>query len=388
MFGSGYESALNPRLISIVADCSLKNVHYSQKKYLCPMHVLVIGQGIAGTWLSFFLEKAGIACTVIDEVKPNSASRVASGVINPVTGRQVTTTWQADVLLPFARQAYAEMEALLQQKLLSENGILAFPPTEQMLAAYDAKIAEGCTYVKRFDGGPMHRNYFNYQQAEVLIQPAYGIDLQQMLSGWRQHLYTQGRLAEGAFVEQNLEVLPHKVVYGGLQADYVFYCQGVEAAQSAYWQGLPFSFNKGEALLVEIDGLPRGHMYKFGITTLVPWHTGAWWLGSTYDNHFTDDKPTPVFRQRMELFLQHTLKLPYRVTGHLAAIRPATVERRPFAGLHPVAQRVGILGGLGTKGVSLAPWLAMQLSQMLATGQMPEPTVDVRRFKRAFAASV
>lgn len=349
------------------------------------MHVLVIGQGIAGTWLSFFLEKAGISCTVMDAMQANSASRVASGVINPVTGRQVSVTWQADVLLPFARQAYTEMEALLQKKLLSENGIIAFPPTEQMLAAYDAKIAEGCVYVSRHGNGQMYQQYFTYHQPEVLIQPAYGIDLQQMLAGWRHYLAGQGRLVEAGFAEEKLEVSANKVIYGGLEADYVFYCQGVAAAGSVYWQGLPFSFNKGEALLVQIDGLPRGYLYKFGITTLVPWHTGAWWLGSTYDNHFTNDEPTPGFRQRMELFLQHTLKLPYTITGHLAAIRPATVERRPFAGLHPVAERVGILGGLGTKGVSLAPWLGWQISQLLATGQMPEPAVDVRRFRRAFA---
>jgi hypothetical protein len=39
---------------------------------------------------------------VIDESNPFTATKAASGVINPVTGRRIVRTWRIEELLPFA----------------------------------------------------------------------------------------------------------------------------------------------------------------------------------------------------------------------------------------------------------------------------------------------
>ena len=44
---------------------------------------------------------------------PESASRVAAGVLNPITGKYWVKTWKADQLFPFAHQSYAELGQLL-----------------------------------------------------------------------------------------------------------------------------------------------------------------------------------------------------------------------------------------------------------------------------------
>lgn len=348
------------------------------------MRVLIIGQGIAGTWLSYRLLKEGVEVMVMDAEKPNSATRVASGVINPVTGRQVVTSWMADILLPEAQKAYTELGDWLGVPGFKNCGILAFPPSEQMLVAYQQKIKGGSTYVSALNEPSEYANFFHYHFGTVHIQPAYWIDLQTLLTTYRERLKKNGMLIEEPFVEENLATSETGVVYQNIEADYIFYCQGVQIAHSPFWKGLPFSFNKGEALIVDIPGLPHGQIYKFGISTLVPWHSGKWWVGSTYDNRFSNEMPTDSFRQKMEIFLQQTLKVPFTILDHLAAIRPATIERRPFAGLHPYHQRVGILGGLGTKGVSLSPWLSRQLADFLLKGDPLHPHVDVLRFRRAF----
>ena len=63
---------------------------------------LIVGQGICGTMLSWYLHKEGKTFLVIDEEKPNSSSRVAAGVINPVTGRRYAYSWMIEDLIPFA----------------------------------------------------------------------------------------------------------------------------------------------------------------------------------------------------------------------------------------------------------------------------------------------
>lgn len=348
------------------------------------MRVFIIGQGIAGTWLSYWFMKAGADVVVIDNLQTNASTRVASGVINPVTGRQVVTTWMADELLPFSEKVYTDIGNLVGRNLIRNCGILAFPASEQMMGAYRKKISDGSPYVHPVNQPADYEGLFRYSAGAVCIKPAYWIDLQTLIASWRQWLLLKDCFLEDNFEPQYLEINQEGVHYKSIQADYVFYCQGIQIARSDFWSGLPFSFNKGEALVADIPGLPAGQIYKFGISTLVPWYNGKWWIGSTYDNRFTDDKPTPAFRQKTEIFLQQTLTLPFSVEDHIAAIRPATLERRPFAGLHPQHPRVGILGGLGTKGVSLSPWLSHQLVNRVLTGTPLQPAADVARFQHAF----
>ena len=54
------------------------------------------------TMLSYEFAKAGLSFLVIDDGDPSASSRVAAGMINPVTGRRIVKTWMIDTLLPFA----------------------------------------------------------------------------------------------------------------------------------------------------------------------------------------------------------------------------------------------------------------------------------------------
>ncbi len=47
--------------------------------------VLIVGQGLSGTWLGWWLHKTGLSFKIIDQSNKNSASRRAAGLINPVT---------------------------------------------------------------------------------------------------------------------------------------------------------------------------------------------------------------------------------------------------------------------------------------------------------------
>ena len=70
---------------------------------------LIIGQGISGTFLSYYLKKEEKRFLVIDNNYTNSPSKIAAGIINPVTGRRLVTVWMVDEILPFAWKAYQEI---------------------------------------------------------------------------------------------------------------------------------------------------------------------------------------------------------------------------------------------------------------------------------------
>ena len=56
------------------------------------------------------------------------------------------------------------------------------------------------------------------------------------------------------------------------------------------------------------------------------------------------------------------------------------MERRPFVGLHPKFSNIGILNGMGTKGVMLAPYFSNHFIEHLLDGKALDKEVDVRRF--------
>ena len=72
---------------------------------------LIVGQGISGTFLSYYLQQLEKTVLVIDEYSENSPSRLTAGVMNPVTGRRLVTVWMADQLFPFAWDAYTAIGA-------------------------------------------------------------------------------------------------------------------------------------------------------------------------------------------------------------------------------------------------------------------------------------
>ena len=104
--------------------------------------VLIVGQGLAGTWLSFWLYKAGVSFKIIDQINPDSASLRAAGLINPVTGRRLVTTWMIDELMPFSNNAYREIENFLDEIFINETSVIDLFPTVQMLQAFQKRYEE------------------------------------------------------------------------------------------------------------------------------------------------------------------------------------------------------------------------------------------------------
>ncbi len=348
--------------------------------------VLVIGQGICGTFLSRELDRTGLSYIVIDEERPDTASRAAAGLINPVTGRRFVKTWMIDELLPFVRETY-------DPGLLRPVEIVDFFPTPQMRLAFAKRREEGGEYLRLAHANEEHDwdAFFRYELGYGMIESCYLVDIRSLLEQISRDLIAKGVLRKECFVAEELVLEDSRVRYRDLEARWVIFCDGVAGAQAGYFSRLPFAPNKGEALIIEAPELSgveapefpevSGFVFKRGIS-LIPWSNGLFWVGSSYEWSFDDPGPTAAFRQRTEALLADWLRVPFSVVNHIASVRPATLERRPFVGLHPAHPAVGILNGVGTKGCSLAPWFARQLAELLGKRKPVMPEADVRRFRR------
>ena len=343
---------------------------------------IIVGQGVSGSFLSWYLIKAGKKVVVIDGSQPYSASKVASGVINPVTGRRIVSTWMIETLLPFALEAYTEFGKNLGASIISQKNILDFHPTPQMKLAFDERQPMESKYLRYPDDENQYKQYFDYPFGAGEINPCYLIDVHLLLSGWRNKLQEQDSLLGEEFYMNELTFSDAGFLsYKNISAERIVFCDGTKGFDSPFFSLLPYAKNKGEAVIVEIKGLPLTNIYKHGLS-LVPWKNDLWWVGSTYEWNFKDLLPSVAFKEKVEQLLRHWIKLPFEIVDHIASERPANLERRPFVGFHPKFPSVGILNGMGTKGCSLAPYFAHQLVENILKNERINPLADVKRFTK------
>ncbi len=336
--------------------------------------IYIVGQGLAGTWLSYFLYKKGVPFRVIDDGDPQSSSRIAGGVMNPVTGRRMVETWMSETLFPFAFKQYSAIGNLLNESLIEEIPIYDFFSSPDRKLVFDKRFAENDIRLSVPEDQELTDRFFNAPFGYGCIHGAYLVHLQTMLKSWRAFL-EERQLLEN----KKTDTMDYQIWLEN--NDKVIFSTGSAAAAHPLFSLLPFSPTKGECLILKIPELPAHALYKKQFA-LVPWQNNTWWAGSNYLHQYSNTGPDPAFYQALSGWLRSFLKVPFEILSHFAAIRPTTVDRRPFAGFHPLFPNLGILNGLGTKGVSLAPWLACLLTEKIVGSDALPAEVDIARFRK------
>jgi len=346
---------------------------------------LIVGQGICGTFLSYYLQKENRSFILIDKNEPVTPSKVSAGIINPVTGRRLVKVWLAEQILSFAHKAYQEIGGFLGITAISQKNIIDFFPNPHQRQVFLERIEEGEEYLHSYPEQNHFNHFFNYDLGCAEIRHSSIANLEVLLPAWRQQLKENDQLLEENFETGRLVIKENSVHYKHIIAEKIIFCDGLSSFENPFFKQLPFAPNKGEALIVEVPGLPDEHIYKKGFLLSPLRAKGIFWFGSNYQWSFSHADPTKEFHEQAERYLAAWLKLPFKIVEHKAALRPATLERRPFVGLHPKQGNMAILNGMGTKGCSLAPFFASQLVHYLLYKGEILPEADVKRFSRILA---
>lgn len=309
--------------------------------------------------LSWFLRKAGQEVLVYDDALPNSSSRVAAGIINPVSGRKFETAWLYDTIFPFAENTYHEMEEALGIVCFHERLIHNIWPSQQMKEAFEESLK---------------------QQNPYLLTPHYvkgaNIQLNTLLPAWRKKI----NVKEERFNTAELRTTPTGIEYRNIKAKAVIFCEGAQSPANPYWRKLKFLPNKGEALIIKAPELRTNNIVKKGNITIVPMGEDIYWAGATFSWDYTDALPSQSARESIEQSLK---TINHETIDHIAAIRPSGPDRRPLVGMHPHQPGIGIFNGMGSKGCSLAPWTAYQFVKHLLEAAPLKPEIDIKRYFNA-----
>lgn len=347
--------------------------------------ILIVGHGICGAWLAYFLEKAGISYEVIDNDSKKSASRIASGIINPVTGRRLVKTWLIDTLLPFCREVYTVASKETGTELVRELPLIDFHSNFQRQQAFSQRIGEGESYLSALSDNFDTDTYFTNSMGYGTVKGCMLVHMRLFIEARKKKLLSGNQLRLESYEAAALKVVGNHIEYRGKSYRKIIFCDGADGFTHTWFSSLPFAACKGEVLWMNIPGLPPDKIYKKGIT-IVPWDKEIFWVGSSYEWSFNEPGPTRAFHDRCVQQMKEWLKIPFEVVDHQAAIRPATFERRPFVGFHPRKTQIGILNGMGTKGCSLAPFFAKALTENLKDQRPIHPEADILRFNHILAA--
>jgi glycine/D-amino acid oxidase-like deaminating enzyme len=343
--------------------------------------VLIIGQGICGTVLGWYLQQRGISFIIIDDTWANAASQVASGLMNLVTGKRMVTTWLADALLPVALETYAAIEIDWGIHILEETTVIDFFATSGEREVFEKRMEANHEYLYAVSNEKFWIPFFNFYHGAGYISPCWILDIQELVKQGAQIFRQQGRLLNTRFQFDQFTTAPDGARYMDIVANVAIFCDGVQAASNPLFSALPFSKNKGEALLVSIPGLPRTNVFQQRYK-IVPFANELFWVGSSFEWDYTTVTTTDKFYKDAVSVLERWVNVPFSVKDHLVGERPSTIDHKPFIGFHPKYPSVGILNGMGTKGCLQAPYFARNLAEHFCNGAQLHPEADIKRFQR------
>jgi glycine oxidase len=340
---------------------------------------LIVGQGIAGSMLAWFLLKENKSVLVIDKYNSSSSSNVAAGIIHPITGRRIVKTWMADELIPFARKAYWELEAFFRQKFFHDLPILELLSTTKEVNDWNsrAESAELKRYISSENKDGQYNEVLKPFLKKIQINHSGWVDMQGLVIALRNFFSEKKILIEEVFEHAKLKLNNGRVQYKNIEADKIIFCEGYAAMHNPLWKHLPYLPAKGEILTIKSPFLKLENILVKSIFIL-PLGNDLYKVGSTYEWNELNEIPTAKAKQKILFQLDQIINVSYKVVDHKAGIRPSVKDRRPFLGFHHEHKQIGIFNGLGTKGALLAPFFAHHFSKhlLLETPLMQEVNVQ------------
>ncbi|QOI97109.1 MAG: FAD-binding oxidoreductase [Flammeovirgaceae bacterium] len=342
---------------------------------------LIVGQGLAGSCLAVQLLERKKKIAVIDLPVDQAASRVAAGLFNPITGKIFSLTWQADILFSYLHMFYQRAEKLTGQHFFYPMPVYrpfasAGEQNDWMIKSADNRYTP---YLEQLTTSPIFESQVINPYGGLLLKQCGYLDTVKFLEAVRKLIVQQGTFLEDFFNEAELVICPDGVTYRNLKAARVIFCQGIAVNQNRFFSWLPIQPLKGEVLQLETDEEVT-RIYNRGVY-VVP---GVWKAGATYNRFDGTPGITPDARKELTAALDLLVRFPYQIRNQLFGFRPTVPDRRPILGLHPEFNNLIVFNGLGTKGVSLAPYFSHHLVQWLENELALNNAVAIQRYKSLY----
>lgn len=319
---------------------------------------IIVGFGLAGATLEYALTSLGQSVLVIDRNELVTSSKIAAGLLTPITGKRFATTPDWRELRPAAEAFYRAVEAECGRSFFHTAGAIRLFANVDERERFNARrhtisdlIAEVDAISPQFDA-----EFGGYR-----MPGSARLDVASFLSARRSMLGDRFQIQD---INPNETVVEGEVVrmLDGLTASALTFCCGFYPEPNPWFPNVEFEAAKGEMLLLKIPELTtRETIHAAGIW-LAPGPNETYRAGATYDWDDLSPTPTPAGRAWLEQRLHRFLATDFEIVDHLAAVRPIVMGRQPVVQAHPKHPHIRMINGLGSKGSLHAPVLACELA--------------------------
>lgn len=318
----------------------------------------IVGQGLAGTCLAWQLWQRQAPFIIVDRENGGS-SRVAAGLINPVTGKNYQPSKGIETFLPQALDFYQQVESSLDTRIWHPQPILRLAATEK-------------------EWGKMQEKSALPEVARWLSREPFAVD------GWfgAIELHGGGRLDTRTFLDQSREFFKGHDRYAKahLTTDQAppqtIWCEGALGLLDNRFG--PHRCAKGEIITVQASTWDSHHIRIGAGGWLVPIGGDCFKVGATYEWDMLDETPTEEGLDQLRGIACNLAGDDFELIDHEAGIRPILRRSDPLIG--PIGNAQWMFNALGSKGSLYAPAIAGQLANWLINGTDPDPYYDLRQF--------
>ena len=337
---------------------------------------LIVGGGIAGTCLAWALTERGVDVCLVDDRPAVSCSRIAAGLITPITGPRLAVAWRWDEFWPHAVAFYERLADRLAQPLLHPRRMVRlFASADEVRLFQERRKVDAASLIAPLD--PHLPPPFQTPALGGFEMPIAGqLDVPAFLDTSWSRFTAAGQTCSSRLDPQSLRPSADRVAVPSLDltAGHVLFAEGFPPTANPWFPGFPFRPAKGDILTLRIPHLGETRVVH-GPVWLAPKGDGLFRCGSTYEWTVLDQQPTPSARESILNRLRTMLTAPVEVVDHHAAVRPALRRFHPVIARSPKCDRILSLNGLGSKGSLQAPFFADHLARHLIDGLPLDPAL-------------
>jgi glycine oxidase len=348
--------------------------------HLKKIDFIIVGQGLAGSILALELLKQNETILVIDNADLSQCSRVAAGIYNPIVFKRLTQSWMADKTLPAMFEFFERAEKLFDTKLIHQTKIARVFASEQEETLWKKKAVNE---LSEFIDAEIHstKNEYEFLKNDYgFVTEAGFVDVPKFLEHTKEHLIQNDSFLNETFNYNDVIIGEDEIQYQNFTCDKLIFCEGHLATQNPFFQNLKFKPAKGEVLTIYCEELKVNSIINKDFFILPLPEVHYFKVGATYNWLDLTDAITDEAKNTLIKKINTVVSFPYKIINQQAGVRPATIDRRPFIGLHPIHKNMGVFNGFGTKSVMLAPYFAKHFCNFMFLNQELFLDVDIKRF--------
>lgn len=322
--------------------------------------LIIVGQGLAGSLLALHAIKHNLNIMVVSKPFPTSATFIAAGIMNPITGKRLVKTWPNESILNSSIQFYASIEHQLNASFLQSFTLKKTIRDPLSISKFHKK-----------KNLPSYKNLLaNFTETSdkltFSMNPVFQINTPLLLKATQSYLQSKAMLIHDHLDPMEITKTNESITWKNIKSKKIIFCDGAHSEKNPFFQHIDWQHAKGHVIEFKDNQrcdqtitntgewcCPMGdQLFRYGSTT--EWGTQF---------------PTPtktISESLLNKLKKHTdIKDNHTIQAIHSGYRPITKNRHPISGFLSDHPNIGCINGMGGNGTIVAPHLIQDMVNKL-----------------------